>query len=254
MNTKLILLLIFLSTYLFSQELITLKTRDGIKQRFLLNETSANAKAVAILFSGGSGKLNFYKDKNDWNLGNFLIRSRELFNQNDIITLSVDSPSKQKEGLANGFRTSKEHLEDISFVINYAKKNYPNLPLWLIGTSRGTVSAAYNAINQENINGLVLTSSLSIESKNTKPVTNLELDKLIIPTLLVQHEEDKCRVTPPSGAKEIFDKLTNVKSKDLKFFTGGETKGKDCGPNSYHGFLGIEEEVVKYISDWIKSH
>ena len=40
--------------------------------------------------------------------------------------------------------------------------------------------------------------------------------------------------------------------KEIKMFSGSYAQGRACGAQSYHGFLGIDDEVVKYISDWVK--
>lgn len=252
MQIKLFLVVLF-STFTFSQELITITIKDDIKENFLLNEAK-NSKAVAILFSGGSGKLKLEKEEYQWNLKNFLIRSRNLFNENNITTICIDSPTNLKEGMINGFRTSKEHLQNIINIINYIKNRFPNLPIWLIGTSMGTISATYNTINQKHISGLILTSSVSIQNRHTEPVINLDLEKISIPTLIVHHKNDNCKVTPLTGAKDIFNKLINTEKKEIKIFEGGYENGKPCKSQSYHGYLGIEEKVVEYISSWIKSH
>lgn len=254
MNLKIFFISILIFTFSYSNNVVTLKTRDGVNQRILINESISEEKVIAILFSGGKGKLKLHKDESKWTLTNFLIRSRNLFNVNGITTIAVDSPSNLKNGMENGFRTSNEHIEDISYIVKYVKEKYPTNPIWLIGTSRGTVSAAFNALNQKDIHGLVLSSSLVKNSKGTYAVTELELLKLNIPTLIVTHENDGCYVTPPSGAKEIFDLLENVKIKEVKYFSGGYEKGKLCKSQSHHGFLGIEEDVVNYISNWIKTH
>lgn len=255
MYLRMFILIILINNFIFANEVITIKTRDNINQRFLLNTAINEPKAVAILFAGGSGKLKLHKNKDEWKLGNFLIRSRNLFNENGIITISVDSPSDLKEGMKNGFRNSKEHLEDIKNVINYIKNNYPKLPIWLVGTSRGTISASYNAINQSNVSGLILSSSMIINGKDTKKtVLDLDIEKINLPTLVIAHEKDSCKVTPPNGANKIYDKLENAIIKEVKFFSGGYENGNPCKGQAYHGFLGIEKEVVDFISDWIKSH
>lgn len=255
MFLKFLILNVLSFNLLFANEVITIKTRDNIKQRFLLNDEINEPKAIAILFAGGSGKLKLHKSKDEWKLGNFLIRSRNIFNENGIITISIDSPSDLKEGMKNGFRSSNEHLKDIENVINYIKNKYPKLPIWLVGTSRGTISASHNAINQSYISGLVLSSSMIKNGKDTiKTVLDLEIEKIDLPTLVIAHEKDSCKVTPPNGANKIYDKLENAIIKEVKIFSGGYENGNPCKGQSHHGFLGIEKEVVDFISHWIKSH
>ena len=50
-------------------------------------------------------------------------------------------------------------------------------------------------------------------------------------------------------------KLSSAKLVETKQFDGGKEKpGKECAGFSYHGYFKIEDAVVRYISDWIKSH
>ena len=73
----------------------------------------------------------------------------------------VDAPSDKKHGMYDGFRNSGEHLKDMEAVISFLKSE-ANVPVWLIGTSRGTESAAYIASKAKGaINGLILTSSMN---------------------------------------------------------------------------------------------
>ena len=76
---KLVLLFIFLTNISMAEEVITLKSRDGINQRFILLEPDNKIKGIVILFAGGSGKLLLSKDKSEWKTNNFLVRTRELF-------------------------------------------------------------------------------------------------------------------------------------------------------------------------------
>jgi hypothetical protein len=48
-----------------------------------------------------------------------------------------------------------------------------------------------------------------------------------------------------------MDKLTAVPRKELLTFEGGKGQGDPCEAMAYHGFNGIEREVVEKIADWI---
>ncbi|PLY09378.1 MAG: hypothetical protein C0626_10350 [Arcobacter sp.] len=257
MKFILFILSVFLTTTLFSQEVITLKTRDSVKQNFLLKIPKHEAKAIVILFPGGNGKIKLHKEKKKWSTTNFLIRSRNHFLANDFITVSIDVPSdkRSKDGLYYNFRNSQEHLTDLTEVIKYLKTNY-NKPIWLIGTSRGTESVAFIASEKSDlINGIVLTSSMSKRNSKGKTLQELFIDGIEVPTLIISHKKDACKATPPKGSIEIFKMLNDDIKKEYKVFEGGNDSGlKPCKAMSYHGYLGIEKEVVDYISNWIKSH
>ena len=243
-----------------TEEIVSLDTRKNVKQQILLIEPE-NPIANIILFAGGNGILKltpgngksvFKKGKN-----NFLVRSRGLFSQNSFTVAVVDAPSDRSDGngMLFGFRTSAEHTEDIDHVISFLRKRNDK-PVWLIGTSRGTESAAYAAIHSKHSpNGLVLTSSMTENNDKGIPIRELALDRITVPVLIVAHNDDDCRVTDPAGAVDIKEKLTNTKKVEVKYFKGGlSRKSNVCGALSPHGFYGIEEEVVDFISSFIKNN
>ncbi len=162
-----------------------------------------------------------------------------------------------KKGLTFTYRASEEHAKDIKQAIATLHALYPKLPIWLVGTSRGSTSAANAAATAGpgEADGLVLTSSVGIESRHGGNVLDFKLEAIRIPSLVVHHTEDGCGVTPVSGARDIKARLTGAKASDLMTFEGGDSgNGKECGAYSHHGYLGIERKVVDAISTWIKSH
>ena len=245
-----------LSTTLTAAELIELDTRSGVTQKFIFLKPEKPVASV-ILFAGGKGALNLSGANSiGWGGNNFLVRTREKFLAHDLMVAVVDAPSdrQSKKGMLFGFRNTAEHVTDIDQVIAYLKKQ-ANVPVWLIGTSRGTESAASIAIaSKQNPYGLVLTSSMTEENKKGSPVTDLQLDKITMPTLVTTHESDGCDYTPPDGSQTIKSMLTNAKKVELKIFSGGKEKGDPCKANSHHGYLGIEDTVVNYIANFIKSN
>ncbi len=46
-------------------------------------------------------------------------------------------------------------------------------------------------------------------------------------------------------------KLTNAPRKQLLAFQGGDNRGDPCEAMAYHGFNGIEREVVAQTAAWI---
>ena len=61
------------------------------------------------------------------------------------------------------YRVSNEHISEIKYILDYARENLKK-PIWLVGTSRGTVSGTAASIalkDQKLIAGLVLTSRVS---------------------------------------------------------------------------------------------
>ena len=74
--------------------------------------------------------------------GNFLVRTRQMFVNDGIAVAVIDAPSdRQSAPYLNGFRLSKEHADDARAVIAWLKEQL-HVPVWLVGTSRGTSAAA----------------------------------------------------------------------------------------------------------------
>ena len=242
------------------EQLVTLETRAGVTQKFILI-TPQKPVAAVILFAGGKGNLDLSGASDrpvlGWGKNNFLVRTRDDFAAHGFAVAVVDAPSDRKErvGMRGGFRNSAKHVTDIDAVTAYLKKTV-RVPVWLIGTSRGTESAAYVAIHaKEKIAGVVLTSSMTEDNSDGRPVTGLPLDRIRVPALVVAHEDDECRVTPPGGAEWIAENLVNASTVEVKIFSGGDSpRFRACGALSAHGFLGIEGKVVAAIAGFIKSH
>ena len=48
-----------------------------------------------------------------------------------------------------------------------------------------------------------------------------------------------------------MEKLGNLPKKQLISFKGGENRGNPCQALAYHGFNGLEREVVAQTATWI---
>jgi len=235
-----------------SAEIVDLPTRPDVTQRFLYLPAE-RPRAVALLFIGGSGKLKL-KDDGHSRSSNFLYRSRELFTKRGISVLLPDAPSdrlKDKAGMA-GWRDSSEHAEDIRSMLKWTHQR-GSVPVFLIGTSRGTISAANGGARlhpPDGPDGVVLSSAVTgVSRKRPGNVFDVRLARIQVPTLIVHHENDDCSVTPFSGAKKLQGK---IKGSKLVSFTGGDPpQSESCQALSAHGYLGIEDRVVGEIVQWM---
>lgn len=179
------------------EELQTIPTRSGVTQSFLLIRPADKPVASVILFAGGHGRLALSPQGIEWGSGSFLVRNRERFAQERFVVAVIDAPSDRPQGLWD-FRTSAAHAEDIKQVIAELRKMF-DVPVWLIGTSMGTVSTANAAarLKEGGPNGLVLTSSITKESRVvTETVNSVRLKDIRVPTLVVHHKKDECVLTP----------------------------------------------------------
>jgi pimeloyl-ACP methyl ester carboxylesterase len=239
-----------------ASRVVDIPTRPGVTQRFLYL-SPASPKATVILFAGGDGGLGISPDGDfKWGAGNFLVRARQLFADKGLAVAVVDAPSdRQSYPYLTGFRQKPEHVADIKGVIAWLKQQN-NLPVWLIGTSRGTQSAAFIATQLSPANGgpdgLVLTSTILTDNQG-RPVTDMALEKISIPVLVVHHEQDGCKLCAYSNIPRLMDKLPSGKRKELITMHGGNDRGDPCEAFAHHGFNGLESEVVEKIAAWIEA-
>jgi alpha/beta superfamily hydrolase len=250
-----------LSSSVFAEtirQVVDIPTRPGVMQRILVL-VPEKPKACAVLFAGGHGGLQIGKDGAlSWGTNNFLVRSQRLFAEKGIMTILIDAPSdRQSAPFLAGYRQKSEHVTDVKSVISWVREKQPKLPVWLIGTSRGTQSAAYVgtelAGNSEGPDGLVLTATILSDGKS-RAVLEMPLEKLTIPVLVVHHKEDGCSHCKFEKTTQLVERLSGSQRKDLQSFVGGIDKGDPCEALSHHGFNGLENDVVGSIVAWITAN
>jgi len=250
MRILMILLAAALTLPAFAAErMIDIRTRTGVTVP-VFYMTRDGAKATVILLPGGAGGLGQIRDGKPMGR-NFLIRSRDYFADAGLNVAVMGKPS-DKNDLDYADRISPEHMQDIKTVVQYVKKD-SGLPVWLAGTSRGTVSATAAAIafGNDSLAGIVLTSSV-VSYKKTGAVPTQDLAAIRIPVLVVHHANDQCRVCAPHEVPAILRALTNAPVKRLVMVSeAGEPEGDPCEPLHYHGFIGAEKSTVRLMTDWI---
>lgn len=243
-----------LPVYASQEGFYSLPVRDGAQQPFWLIEPD-NPTHIVVLFAGGSGNLKI-TDDGIGKENNFLVRTRNLFADRGMATVVVDKPDDR--GSLHLFRKTGEHAQDIKAVMDFIRKRLPGRPLWLVGTSRGTISVANIAarINgSSSPNGIVLTAAVTQRSNSgLDSLADIDLSAITIPALIVHHERDGCYVTPFDGARKLLPLLTSARVKAFEEFSGGINDGSPCKAQSYHGFRGIELRVVGSIIKWIRAH
>ncbi len=238
------------------EQVVDIPTRPGVTQRLLVLPVP-QPRAAVLLFAGGNGGLQISPAGAITQLeGNFLVRTRQQFAQQGVWVAVVDAPSdRQSPPYLSGFRQTAEHVADAKATLAWVREQV-KVPVWLVGTSRGTQSVAYIATQlpgPQGPDGLVLTSTIFTEDKG-RAVPAMALGTLRIPVLVVHHEQDGCRLCPFSAAPAMLDQLTQTPAKQLLAFTGGRDRGDPCEAAAHHGFNGIERDVVTQSVAWILSH
>jgi dienelactone hydrolase len=238
-------------------EVIDIPTRPGVTQRFLY-ATPAAPQATVVLIAGGHGGLQLSPSGGiRWGADNFVVRTRDLYVQQGLAFAVVDAPSdRQSKPFLSGYRQTAEHVADIKAVIAWLRAKNSG-PVWLVGTSMGTLSTAFVATQlstkEGGPDGVVLTSSILEGSMGLRPVQSMPLEQITARVLVVHHEEDGCKYCPFSATGSLMGKLVATPRKALLSFKGGEDRGDPCYEWAHHGFNGQEKEVVQAIADWIKA-
>jgi len=237
-----------------TKRVVDIPTRPGVMQRILL-AGPAHPKAAVILFAGGHGGLQISSNGSlQWGEDNFPVRTREMFAAHGLLTAVIDAPSdRQSPPYLGAFRQTPKHVADVKAVIAWLKQQ-SKVPVWLVGTSAGTQSAAFIATQLPPAaggpDGLVLTSTVLRVAKG-RPVPNMNLKKIGIPVLVVHHRQDGCENTPYAEIPSLMAGLSASPRKELLTFDGGQSRQNPCSALTYHGFFGIERDVVTKIAQWI---
>jgi pimeloyl-ACP methyl ester carboxylesterase len=133
-------------------------------------------------------------------------------------------------------------------------------PVWLVGTSRGTISAATAAARLANIGpaaaGLVLTATLTDDPVPDKDVFDAPPHLIDVPVFIASHEDDACFVSPPDDIDDLVAAPAGApKVKAEKLLKGGHGAISDaCDALAPHGFFGVEAKVIKKIAKFINDN
>lgn len=228
---------------------IRIDTRPGVRVGYWMMERPG-ASATLLLLPGGNGGMGV-KDGVPAS-ENFLVRSRERFAAHGFDVAIVGPPSDRPQ-VDLRFRTSNAHMADLRAVVERLRLD-TGKPVWLVGTSNGTVSAAAGAIALgDRIAGVVLTSSRSERTRRAS-LLDMDLAKIAVPVLVLHHRRDACGATPPEGAARIAAALTHAPERKLVMLDGGGgASGDPCEALHWHGFIGAEGEAVDAIAAFIRN-
>ena len=247
-------------------EVVRLPAHEGTTQSASL-AAPPNAWGGVVLLAGGSGVIDLDDQGCVQGLkGNSLVRGAPFLRSAGLVTILLDAPSDhhgEGDGLG-GFRTDPRHAEDIGRVVAEVRRRVTG-PVWLVGTSRGTISAANAAsrlMGAARPDGVVLTSVLTVgnprgqKSWVAQTVFDLPLEAVTIPALLVGHANDTCLRTPHELMAKVAGRIA-AERKQVVTVTGGPggrgVSGTEaCEGRSPHGFVGQEDEVLAGIVRFIR--
>ena len=233
-----------------SESVITAKFPDRSMSALVTHLAQHDPFRRAIVLLPGHPGIMKIESAGSFGLkGNFLIRSRRHWLDRETVVFSVDAPSDEWAGFTGRFRAGARYAEDIRGLAQEIEKAFGKLPLVLVGTSEGSVSAYYaaRALGPDNVK-VIFTSSLFETSSNSPGLASLDFDDFRTPMLWVHHADDPCRWTLYWQARRHAEKtrspLITVKSSNAG-------RGNPCEAFSQHGFVGVEQETVRAMKQWV---
>lgn len=237
-----------------AEELVTVPVRDGVTQSYLLiDDKSSPPKAVAVTFIGGTGAIDLDKRMRGGSArfgpgANVLIRIREKIAGRDIAVAIVDSPSDRlANGMSDDFRSGREHESDVRKIVADLHARFPQAPVFLVGTSRRTISVAHLAVSLHDVvQGAILSSTVTVGNQFGPGLSAFDFASIKVPVLWVHHRDDACRLSPYAGAQRVAN--------DGAFVTvsgGNPPQSGPCDPLSPHGYFGREDATADAIRNYM---
>jgi hypothetical protein len=199
----------------------------------VLLQPAGTPKGSIVLLSGGDGRIGVGPGGSVAFGGNQLVRTRHAY-------------------AAQGYAVLvPEGQVSVPAAVNYMAQI--KRPVALVGTSRGTQRAARGIAAGARPDALVLTAGFlspqSGEGVNIHVMGVVGSPAALPRTLVVHHRRDGCRLTSPEGVQPF---LAWAKGKaQIVWLDGGLDAGDPCQPRSYHGFNGLDDQVVAAVTRFV---
>ncbi len=236
----------------------TTSTGQPVELAFDLVSPPAGATPtrVVVLLPGGNGLLDLSATGIGQGANNFVVRTRQMYAQVGFAAAVVDVPSDHPQGL-DDFRDTADHATDLGSVVQWLRGKWTGVPVWMVGTSRGTISVANAASRLSGgaaPDGIVLTSSITVIPKNAtdqESIYSVDVAKILVPTQMVHNQLDACGASPFAGAQTLAKELAHA-----SFFPvdgGAQASSDPCGALTYHGYYMLDTQVVPIIVNFVTS-
>jgi hypothetical protein len=236
-------------------EAVTIDTTFTVKTPPVrLDKPAHEGRASVVLMTGGDGLLTLDATGTiTTSTGNFLIRSADLFLRHGLNVMMADATPAHPGGLTQAIRLSATHAAELQGFISAAVSRWSK-PVWVVGTSNGSISGVTAAGFQPalaGLKGVVLTSPVTVLNAANQPTFNLYVSRITVPTQVVWHQDDHCTFSPPAGSAALFAAIPSAEKASRMFENGHSVATDPCGAFSEHGYAGIEERVVRRIADFV---
>src|SRR5579872_3195085 len=207
--------------------------------------------AILIMLPGADGVVDIGNDVANGRLsGNFVVRTLPLWLAQGFAVVILGAPNGAS---LLGRRHTAAYADAIGRAVDFARGR-ANAPVWLVGTSHGSIAAANGAAHLPGrVAGVVLTSWVTRAGNSGETLFDSEPAAIAVPTLVVANQGDACPVSPPADATAIAAAVARAPRKEVILVQSGDARSAPCEAMSPHGFLGIEPVVVQRIADWIRA-
>ncbi|HVS57190.1 MAG TPA: hypothetical protein VHJ55_13225, partial [Casimicrobiaceae bacterium] len=127
------------------------------------------------------------------------------------------------------------------------QKRFPDARIYLIGTSRGTISAAALAAKLgDSVQGAALTSTVTNRDKVGEALSRFDFRTIKVPLLFIHHRDDACFSSPYQNVERMS------KTVSLISVSGGNQRSPAHAiPRAPHGYLGGDAPVVQAMKNWM---
>lgn len=232
-------------------------TKVPVFQRAILSKPAAPTETAVLFFRGypGIARIQSVADKQR-NLLPFMRMNQQIFQEEGIALVIMDCPTDQwgargpdPFSCLDGYRSSKEHADDVRSVVARLRDEHGISKIYLLGHSFGTISSRWLGKNLGNeITGSIHSAAMNVANPKAYGYSlfGFAYNTIAAPTLHVHNENDACRGTPYSIVKEYA-------GENLVTVRGGVPEGDPCGGTHLHSYQGREELVVRSIISWIKT-
>ncbi len=167
-----------------------LALEDGGMQR-MLYAAPQNPRAVLIMLPGGNGMVEFGPDGGFRRMGEgFLLRTLPLWQEQGFAVAVLTPP----DGMSLlGYRHTEGYAAAIGKAVDDLKGS-TGVPIWLVGSSQGTIAAVGGAARLGGkIAGIVVMSPVTGRSGAGETLFDSEAERVAVPVLIVANKGDACR-------------------------------------------------------------
>ncbi len=225
-----------------ANDVVDVPSVHGVHTRALISSVQ-DPRATVLLFIGGGGLLRIMENGHT-NHGHTFVRSFRLWREYGIQAVLVDSPIDLGNAVRGHRRGSREHLDRVAEVVRHFHAR-SQLPIWIFGHSMGTstVAAFLSSSRPEVtlIRGYVVAGTHRGESIPAA---------IELPVLAIHHAREACPSTPIEASTSINSRAPGT-PKSMVLLDGGDDQGDRCQAMAYHGFHGIEQELIRTAAEFI---